>query len=211
DGQVLPRPRRRRDPVHPPLLGHDVPRRTRIAVDRAGALEQGDGLPPAGGGVAGGDGPAFPQQRLAAAAARHARQPAALQVPADAADVGRHDRGAPAPGGDVMSLDAARRIADTVLYEGYILYPYRAPTGRTPPVSAGSSASWRRSATPTPIRCRPGPCSRPARCRGRWRRGASRRSAWWRGPTAPPSTCGSGSSTSRPGSSKQRPPKGSSP
>ena len=25
-----------------------------------------------------------------------------------------------------MSLDAVRRIADAVLYEGYILYPYRA-------------------------------------------------------------------------------------
>ena len=29
-----------------------------------------------------------------------------------------------------MSLDAARRIADTVLYEGYILYPYRASHGK---------------------------------------------------------------------------------
>ena len=25
-----------------------------------------------------------------------------------------------------MSLDAVRRVADAVLYEGYILYPYRA-------------------------------------------------------------------------------------
>ncbi len=25
-----------------------------------------------------------------------------------------------------MSFDLARRVADTVLYEGYVLYPYRA-------------------------------------------------------------------------------------
>jgi len=29
-----------------------------------------------------------------------------------------------------VNLDAARRIADTVLYEGYILYPYRASHGK---------------------------------------------------------------------------------
>ena len=29
-----------------------------------------------------------------------------------------------------MSLDSARRVADTVLYEGYILYPYRASHGK---------------------------------------------------------------------------------
>src|SRR5512146_231911 len=29
-------------------------------------------------------------------------------------------------GGDAMSLDEVRRVADAVLYEGYILYPYRA-------------------------------------------------------------------------------------
>lgn len=29
-----------------------------------------------------------------------------------------------------MNIDAARRIADTVLYEGYILYPYRASHGK---------------------------------------------------------------------------------
>ena len=29
-----------------------------------------------------------------------------------------------------MNLDAVRRIADAVLYEGYILYPYRASAGK---------------------------------------------------------------------------------
>ena len=29
-----------------------------------------------------------------------------------------------------MSLDDARKIADTVLYEGYLLYPYRASNGK---------------------------------------------------------------------------------
>lgn len=36
-----------------------------------------------------------------------------------------------------MNLDAARRIADTVLYEGYILYPYRASHGKN-----GSGVRW---------------------------------------------------------------------
>ena len=36
-----------------------------------------------------------------------------------------------------MNIDAARRIADTVLYEGYILYPYRASHGKN-----GSGVRW---------------------------------------------------------------------
>ena len=36
-----------------------------------------------------------------------------------------------------MNLDAARRIADTVLYEGYILYPYRASHGKN-----GAGVRW---------------------------------------------------------------------
>jgi hypothetical protein len=36
-----------------------------------------------------------------------------------------------------VNLDAARRIADTVLYEGYILYPYRASHGKN-----GSGVRW---------------------------------------------------------------------
>ena len=29
-----------------------------------------------------------------------------------------------------MNIDDARRVADTVLYEGYLLYPYRASHGK---------------------------------------------------------------------------------
>ena len=29
-----------------------------------------------------------------------------------------------------MSLELARRVADAVLYEGYLLYPYRATSGK---------------------------------------------------------------------------------
>jgi len=36
-----------------------------------------------------------------------------------------------------VNIDAARRIADTVLYEGYILYPYRASHGKN-----GSGVRW---------------------------------------------------------------------
>src|SRR5581483_1364655 len=129
-GQVLPRPGGGRDPLHAAVLGHGVPRRRRDPVDRADPLAQGDDLSPAGGGVAGGDGPALPQQRLGPAAARHARRPPALPVPPHAADVGRHHRGAAETGRSVVSVDTARRIADTVLYEGYILYPYRASHGK---------------------------------------------------------------------------------
>src|SRR5262249_24004016 len=67
--------------------------------------------------------------RLADAAARHDRSAPGLQRAARRRLVGRSDRPA-APGhrrrGTGMTFDAAERVADAVLYEGYVLYPYRA-------------------------------------------------------------------------------------
>ena len=65
--------------------------------------------------------------------------------------------------------DHARAVADAVLYEGYLLYPYRATRARTNP--AGSSVCWGRRAPRTPASARMTRC--PRRC--------------WCGPAACPS------------------------
>ena len=46
-----------------------------------------------------------------------------------------------------MNLDAVRAVADAVLYEGYLLYPYRASAQKNRP--AGSSACSARPARPS--------------------------------------------------------------
>src|SRR6185312_5357626 len=104
---------------------------------RPGAVEQGGGLPAAGQPVARGGGRALPQLRLDPdEPAGHGRA-APLQVPPGAADLGRDHRiaagrgGRPVRGGaaamrlDPAHLEHARKVADAVLYEGYLLYPYR--------------------------------------------------------------------------------------
>ena len=49
-----------------------------------------------------------------------------------------------------MTIDQVRAVADAVLYEGYLLYPYRATSARTN--SAGSSAFSGRGAPSRPAR-----------------------------------------------------------
>src|SRR6202011_2328233 len=102
-------------------------------------------LPDTGGPVARGDRRALPQQRVDQDEQPDAGRAAAVQEPARAADLGIHAAGAagagrrprtvrvstgPANGGPAMSvnpahLDHARKVADAILYEGYLLYPYR--------------------------------------------------------------------------------------
>src|SRR6185437_15147578 len=85
----------------------------------------------------------LPRPRLAALRPGHARRAGRVQGQARAADLGRHPERAAGggrtagsrPGGrasgrdggnGAMNLDPVRYIADAVLYEDYILYPYRA-------------------------------------------------------------------------------------
>jgi hypothetical protein len=48
----------------------------------------------------------------------------------------------------MAGLDRIRAVADAVLYEGYLLYPYRATRARTR--SDGSSECWGRKAPTSP-------------------------------------------------------------
>src|SRR5204863_8347078 len=72
----------------------------------------------------------------AAPAARHHRSPAGIPWQAGVQHVGRHDRCAAANGGVAASamtadpLESVQRIADAVLFEGYVLYPYRASAAK---------------------------------------------------------------------------------
>src|SRR5271155_4747548 len=55
-----------------------------------------------------------------------------VQIAPRARYLGRSDRDSPAwfAGGTAVSIERARKIADAVLYEGYVLYPYRASSGK---------------------------------------------------------------------------------
>ena len=105
----------------------------------ADTVAPGGQLPVAGPGLAGGAGPVLPRQRLAAAPAGHPRRPSALQDRASAPDVGtsfrvvvesRRRRGqvtaTPVTSPGEGRFATARKVADAVIYEGYVLYPYRA-------------------------------------------------------------------------------------
>src|SRR5271156_6779407 len=55
-----------------------------------------------------------------------------VQIAPRARYLGRSDRDSPAwfAGGTAVSIERARKIADAVLYEGYVLYAYRASSGK---------------------------------------------------------------------------------
>src|SRR3984957_14336415 len=69
---------------------------------------------------------------MAAAESRDAFRSDEVQVAPRARNLGRSYRDSPArfAGGSAMSVERARKIADAVLYEGYVLYPYRASSGK---------------------------------------------------------------------------------
>ena len=122
----------------------------------------------------------YPEHGLAAAGPRRARRPGALPGRARAHDLGRdhpvparrRQRAQSAQGSRSMSLDQARAVADAVLYEGYLLYPYRATSAKNqsrwqfgvlgPPGAAADGLGEERSMSaavpaPRPVRaCRTG-------------------------------------------------------
>ena len=84
-------------------------------------------------------------------------------------------------------FEQAQRVADAVLWEGYVLYPYRAS-------AAKNQVRWQYGVLA------PGPTARPtATSAGRCRPSASSSSG-----SRPRSTCGSGSSRCRPAPSRRR-------
>src|SRR6185437_9866274 len=142
-GPLPARPGRRPDPADPAVQRDRVRRHRGGLLGRTGAVERGGHLPDAGGDLARARRRALPRPRLAAMRPGDAGRAVRLQGPARAADLGRHPEraagggrtagsrpGARASGRDggdgAMNLDPVRYIADAVLYEGYILYPYRA-------------------------------------------------------------------------------------
>ncbi len=121
-------------------------------------------LPDAGGTVAGGDGRLLPPQRLGAPRPRHAGRPPSLPVHPGPAHVGTGRRAPPQGGRGAGAVTPAvhdrfapaQSIADAVLYEGYVLYPYRASSAKNqvrwqfgvlvPPAYAEDDPSERASA-----------------------------------------------------------------
>src|SRR4029450_519081 len=135
--QVPARPRRRRGAAAAAVQRDGVHQGARRLLGRAGALAQGGHLPAAGGGVAGDHGPLLPRRRLDQGAPRHPGRPPALQGGPGPADLGRRPGGAVqgGRGGRPVSapfpaFELARKVADAVLYEGYLLYPYRASAAK---------------------------------------------------------------------------------
>ena len=114
----------RRGAARVPVLRLGVLRRSRRdAPDRAHLLGSRGRVPAAGAGVARGDGPPFPWCRLGAA-----RSPAfdACAPTRPSTGCGRWRMPSSACWGrESMGADVVRRIADAVLYEGYLLWPYR--------------------------------------------------------------------------------------
>ena len=77
--------------------------------------------------VEGDDGPLLPEQRLAPRPQGHLRPALRIQVPQRAADLGEN-AGEPARRGRERGralTDPVEKIAAAVLYEGYVLWPYR--------------------------------------------------------------------------------------
>ncbi len=99
------------------------------AAGRAGAVGSRGELPPAGGGVEADDGDALSELCVALSRTGCVRAPACLQDAAGHSDVGAGDQAGADDGGDRrgggMNFAGAEEIAAAILYEGYILYPYR--------------------------------------------------------------------------------------
>src|ERR1700752_4038021 len=87
-------------------------------------------LPDAGADVAGIDGPTLPGHRVALARSGSLRPALRLQATARPGHLGSSHRGTPAGRkerrGRTMNQQLVDTIVNAVLYEGYILYPYRA-------------------------------------------------------------------------------------
>src|SRR2546421_3188582 len=136
-------PARRRSRTRPRRGGHPPPDavlrhghhegRVRL-LRRAGAVAQGGHPRGTGQGLGRADGYLLPRSGMDPHPARDARRAPALQVRPGLHELGR-DPGGPAVGGggtteragrETMSFEAAKQVADALLFEGYVLYPYRA-------------------------------------------------------------------------------------
>src|SRR6185295_1572722 len=133
--QVFPCPARRRDSAAVPLQWHGFPRGADQLRGATGALGSRGSLRHAGVGVARARPVALPRHRVGAVGPRHHRRAGEVQIRARSPRDGRRDpvslglghRQGPAVNTD---WDLVRAIADAVLYEGYLLYPYRATSGK---------------------------------------------------------------------------------
>src|SRR3954466_14652454 len=124
---VLRRTARRRRAARVPLQrdGLLLDRR-RPPADGAAVVGARGRVPPAGRRLARDARPPLPRLGLAAPRSRVARPARRLQVAPRAADGGGPaPRAAADEGGRRVTADPVRAIADAVLYEGYILWPYR--------------------------------------------------------------------------------------
>ena len=151
--------RRRRGAARVPVQRHGLLRgRRRRAADRADLVGPRGRLPAAGARLARDDGPPLPRQRLAAAGPRRRfDRLAAYKARARAAELGAAlDALLRAGRGGRRERDPVRAIADAVLYEGYVLWPYRRSAlknqqrwtfGGVYPRGAQRRASGRRRAT----------------------------------------------------------------
>src|SRR3954462_11900936 len=90
----------------------------RAAADDAAVVDERGGVRSAGRGVEGDDGALLPRHGVGAAEQGVLRPAVRVQVAQRAGDVGRRAR---VPG----AMSDLRTLADAVMYEGYMLWPYR--------------------------------------------------------------------------------------
>jgi hypothetical protein len=116
-------------------------------------LGQGSVVPSSRPRLARDDGSLFPEFRLAPAADRHAGPPDAMQSAARRRELGPAGGFAPerCRGDRAMRFERARKVADAVLYEGYVLYPYRASASK-------NHMRWQFGVLAPPAWCEAGGC-----------------------------------------------------
>src|SRR5262249_44687235 len=105
----------------------------RVAAGGTGVVGRRGELQPSGRRVAHGHGAVLSGRRLAARRARHHRPAPGLPRPARTHRLGCRHRGTPRTRGSGavdVNFEPAERVADAVLYEGYVLYPYRASAAK---------------------------------------------------------------------------------
>ena len=125
--KFFPRLGRWRSSPHTPLQRlHLLRPRRRTIAGHANPLGQRIKFPPPRKSLARNDGYLLPQHRLALPAQRCVQRSAPLQDRKQLAYVGKGNRKIARPGGsDQMNHAIVDKLAAALLYEGYILYPYR--------------------------------------------------------------------------------------
>src|SRR6476661_2123045 len=95
--------------------------------DLANRVGQRSAIPAPGRRLARNDGSLLSEQRLASAVARYLRSPLRVQTPARLCHLGTGPRrfAACRKESRFMNFEPLEKIANAVLYEGFLLYPYR--------------------------------------------------------------------------------------